>query len=208
MSRRPRMPGRRRQGQAGMVLAVGMVMLLMLTLVAVGVIRMAGRHSQVVDNAQVRSEASAAGHYALDLVLNEPATTWDDLKTPAGRNIAVNLGTLSSTDSRANSVNVAVANMACKRARIIKNVELVKRSGNVSYVDPADASCFGGGSNTGLTIVDPDAIGTPTGDSYCGTVLYEVQARAADEKLLDATATVVQGVEVRTDIASLASSCN
>ena len=60
---------------------VGMVMLLMLTLVAVGVIRMAGRHSQVVDNAQVRSEASAAGHYALDLVLNEPATTWDDLKT-------------------------------------------------------------------------------------------------------------------------------
>jgi len=35
-----------------------------------------------------------------------------------------------------------------------------------------------------------------------------VQARAADEKLLDATASVVQGVEVRTDIASLASSCN
>jgi hypothetical protein len=119
-----------------MVLMIGMVMLLMLTLVAVGVIRMAGRHSQVVDNAQVRSEASAAGHYALDLVLNEPATTWDDLKTPAGRNLAVNLGTLGSSDSRANSVNVVVANMNCKRARIIKNVELVKRSGGVAYVDP------------------------------------------------------------------------
>ena len=208
MSRRQRPPGRARRRQSGMVLVVGMVMLLMLTLVAVGVIRMASRHSQVVDNAQVRSEASAAGHYALDLVLNEPATTWDDLKTPQGRSIAVNLGTLGSSDSRANSVRVAVANMSCKRARIIKNVELVKRSGNVSYVDPADASCFGGGSNTGLTIVDPDAIGSPTGDSNCGTVLYEVQARAADEKLLDATASVVQGVEVRTDIASLASSCN
>lgn len=191
-----------------MVLMIGMVMLLMLTLVAVGVIRMAGRHSQVVDNAQVRSEASAAGHYALDLVINEPATTWDDLKTASGRNIAVNLGSLNSVDSSANSVNVAVRNMTCKRARIIKNVELVKRSGGVAYVDPADASCFGGGSNTGLTIVDPDAVGTPTGDSYCGTVLYEVQAQAADAKLLDATATVVQGVEVRTDIASLASSCN
>jgi len=141
-------------------------------------------------------------------VLNEPATTWDDLKTPNGRNIAVNLGMLGSAETRANAVNVTVANMACKRARIIKNVELVKRSGNVSYVDPADASCFGGGSNTGLTIVDPDAIGSPTGDSNCGTVLYDVQARAADEKLLDATASVVQGVEVRTDIASLASSCN
>lgn len=207
MSRSPRRLGCARR-QSGAVLVVGMVMLLMLTLVAVGVIRMAGRHSQVVDNAQVRSEASAAGHYALDLVLNEPATTWDDLKTPNGRNIAVNLGMLGSAETRANSVNVAVANMTCKRARIIKNVELVKRSGNVSYVDPADASCFGGGSNTGLTIVDPDAIGSPTGDSNCGTVLYEVQARAADEKLLDAAASVVQGVEVRTDIASLASSCN
>ena len=208
MSRRCRPAGCARRRQSGMVLMVGMVMLLMLTLVAVGVIRMAGRHSQVVDNAQVRSEASAAGHYALDLVLNEPATTWDDLKTASGRNVAVNLGTLTSTDSSANSVNVAVRNMTCKRARIIKNVELVKRANGVSYVDPVDASCFGGGSNTGLTIVDPDAIGSPTGDSNCGTVLYEVQAQAADAKLLDATASVVQGVEVRTDIASLASSCN
>jgi len=208
VSRRCHRSGCGRQRQSGMVLMIGMVMLLMLTLVAVGVIRMAGRHSQVVDNAQVRSEASAAGHYALDLVINEPATTWDDLKTASGRNIAVNLGSLNSVDSSANSVNVAVRNMTCKRARIIKNVELVKRSGGVSYVDPVDASCFGGGSNTGLTIVDPDAVGTPTGDSYCGTVLYEVQAQAADAKLLDATATVVQGVEVRTDIASLASSCN
>jgi len=208
VSRRCHRSGCGRQRQSGMVLMIGMVMLLMLTLVAVGVIRMAGRHSQVVDNAQVRSEASAAGHYALDLVINEPATTWDDLKTASGRNIAVNLGSLNSVDSSANSVNVAVRNMTCKRARIIKNVELVKRSGGVSYVDPVDASCFGGGSNTGLTIVDPDAVGTPTGDSYCGTVLYEVQAQAADAKLLDATASVVQGVEVRTDIASLASSCN
>jgi len=208
VSRRQPRSSRLRSRQSGMVLVVGMVMLLMLTLVAVGVIRMAGRHGQVVDNAQVRSEASAAGHYALDLVLNEPATTWDDLKTANGRAMAVNLGTLGSAEGRANSVNVTVANMTCKRARIIKNVELVKRSGSVSYVDPADASCFGGGSNTGLTIVDPDAVGSPTGDSNCGTVLYEVQARAADEKLLDATANVVQGVEVRTDIASLASSCN
>ena len=208
MSRLQRRPSRARRRQSGMVLVVGMVMLLMLTLVAVSVIRMAGRHSQVVDNAQVRSEASAAGHYALDLVLNEPASTWDDLKTANGRSIAVNLGTLGSSDSRANSINVAVANMTCKRARVIKNVELVKHSGSVAYVDPADASCFGGGSNTGLTIVDPDAIGSPTGDSNCGTVLYEVQARVADSKLLDATASVVQGVEVRTDIADLESSCN
>ena len=194
--------------QSGVVLMIGMVMLLMLTLVAVGVIRMAARHGQVVDNAQVRSEAGAAGNYALDMVLNEPSTTWNDLKTAAGRNFAVNLGTQHSADSTANSVNVVVRNLTCKRARVIKNAELVRQSGGISYVDAADASCFGGASNTGLTIVDPGAVGTPTGDSYCGTVLYDMQAQTGDAKLLDATATVVQGVEVRTDIASLAASCS
>ena len=70
-----------------------------------------------------------------------------------------------------------------------------------------DTSCFGGASNTGLTIVDPTAAGTPVGDSYCGNVLYDVEANAVDAKLLNATAKVVQGVEVRTDITTLTSSC-
>ena len=196
-----------RSRQSGAVLVIGLVMLLMITLVAVGVIRLSTRHTQVVNNEQVRTEAVSAANYALDLVINEPASTWDDLKTAAGRVEQVNLGTSKAGDDAENAVSVTVRNMTCKRARVIKNAELVKTSGTMAYVDPADTSCFGGSSSTGLTIVDTEAAGSTTGDSNCGAVLYEVAADAADPRLLDATARVVQGVEVRTDISTLSASC-
>jgi hypothetical protein len=189
------------------VLLTAMVVLLMLTLVAVGVVRLSSRHTLIVNNEQVRSEAVAAANYALDMVINEPATTWNDLKTATGRVMQVNLGFQSTDDAAPNAVNVTVKNMACRRARLIKNAELVKTSGGATYVEPGDTSCFGGGSGTGLTIVDPTAAGVATGNSNCATVLYEVEADAGDSKLLDATARVVQGVEVRSDITGFAGAC-
>ena len=206
MIRHPQPDFHRRQ--RGVVLLIGMVLLMVLTLIAVAVIRLSTRHTQVANNDQVRTEATAAANYALDMVLNEPATTWNDLKTPTGRVAQVNLGTEKTVDGAATSVSVTVKNMTCKRARVIKNAELVKQSSTgVSYVAAADTSCFGGATNTGLTIVDPTAAGSPAGDSYCGNVLYDVEANAADAKLLNATAKVVQGVEVRTDITTLTGSC-
>lgn len=196
-----------RSQQSGVVLMIGMVILLMLTLVSVGVVRLSTRHTQVVNNEQVRGEATAAANYALDMVLNEPATGWTDLAGVAGRVELVNMGVEKTVDSAEVSVSVTVRNLTCKRARIIKNSEFIKASGGMKYVDAADTSCFGGTSNTGLTIVDPTAVGSSTGDSNCGNVLYDMEAEAADAKLLNATAKVVQGVEVRTDITTLSSSC-
>jgi flagellar basal body-associated protein FliL len=190
----------RHQCYRGSVLLTAMVVLLLLTLVAVGVVRLSSRHTQIVNNEQVRSEAVAAASYALDMVINEPASTWNDLKTASGRVMQVNLGFYSTDDAAQNAVNVTVKNMSCRRARLIKNAELVKESGGATYVEPGDASCFGGGSGTGLTIIDPTAAGVSTGNSNCATVLYDVEANAGDSKLLDATARVVQGVEVRSDI--------
>lgn len=198
-----------RDEQRGVVLMIGMLLLLGLTLIAVAVIRLSTRHTQVANNDQVRTEATAAANYALDMVLNEPATTWNDLKTPEGRIELVNMGAQKTADSADASVSVTVKNLICKRARVIKNSELVKQSGNgVNYVAPTDTSCFGGSSNTGLTIVDPSVTGSPAGDSNCGTVLYDLEANAADTKLLNATAKLVQGVEVRTDITALNNSCS
>ncbi len=185
-------------------MVVALVALLMLMVMTVGVVRLSSRHTQVVNNEQVRTEAAAAANYALDMVINQPATTWNDLKTAAGRVMHVNLGTFSTDDTEQNSVNVTVRNMTCKRARLIKNAELVKEAGGVTYVDPIDRSCFGGSSNTGLAIVDTSAVGPVAGNSNCATVLYEVEADAADGKLLNAEAHMVQGVEVRTDISNLA----
>ncbi len=194
-----RIPARPRQ--SGTVLLIGIVMLLMVTLVALGVIRLSMRHTQVVNNEQVRSEAVSAASYALDLVLNAPADTWDVYRG-AGTTQAINIGLSSSGDAAAESVAVQVSGLHCVRSRLIKNGELVKTSGSVKYVASADTACFGGGG-TPLTIVDPSAIGSPNDDSLCAAVLYQVEGRAADEKLLGADATVVQGVSVRRGIDEL-----
>lgn len=187
--------------QSGAVLLMGIIMLLMVTLIALGVIRLSTRHTQVVNNEQVRSEAASAASYALDLVLNSPADTWDVYRG-AGQTRAVNVGISASADSAADSIAVQVSGLHCVRSRLIKNGELVKSSGGVKYVAASDAACFGGGG-TPLTIVDPTAIGSPNDDSLCASVLYQVEGRTADDKLLGADASVVQGVSVRRGIDEL-----
>ena len=184
--------------QRGAVLMIGMVMLVMLMLIAVGVIRLSTRHTIVVNNEQLHSEATAASNYALDMVLNQPAKDWG-VYEGAGKTELVNLGVVNTENVDGSSVEVHVQNMGCKRARVLKNGELIKSSGTYKYVDSADASCFGGGG-TPLTIVDTTTLGSPTDDSLCANVLYDVQAEATDPKLLDAKVTSVQGVEVRRSI--------
>lgn len=190
-----------RSMQSGAVLLMGIIMLLMVTLIALGVIRLSTRHTQVVNNEQVRSEAASAASYALDLVLNSPADTWDVYRG-AGQTRSVNVGISASADSAADSIAVQVSGLHCVRSRLIKNGELVKSSGGVKYVAASDAACFGGGG-TPLTIVDPTAIGSPNDDSLCAAVLYQVEGRTADDKLLGADAAVVQGVSVRRGIDEL-----
>ena len=201
---------RPRAAQSGAVLMIGMVMLLMVILVAVSVIRLSTRHTQIVSNEQVRTEAVSAANYALDTVLNQPYSTWDPAyATSAGATTSVNLGTTKTDDSATDPMNVKVKNLTCKRARVMKNSEFYRQTpAGVYYVAATDAGCFGGGSSTGLTIVDPTALGSPTDNSLCATVLYEMQAQANDPKLLNAAPVVTQGVEVRTDITTLSGSCS
>jgi Tfp pilus assembly protein PilX len=189
----------RARAQRGAVLLVGIVMLLMVLIVTMGVIRLTMRHTQVVSNEQVRTEAEAAADYALDSVLNTPASTWDDQFKGAGTALTANLGTSSTTDAPESTVSVTVSNLTCKRTRIIKNSELIKKSGGLAYVAPSDTSCFGGGGSP-ITIVDSDSAGTSAGNSLCATVMYELQAQPNDPKLLGASPTVVQGVEVRRSV--------
>ena len=201
-----------RHAQSGAVLMIGMVMLLMVSLIAVSVIRLSTRHTQVVNNEQVRSEAVAAANYALDTVLNQPYTNWNPYKTATGAPVFVNLGNRNADDTTAGTtgaMSVTVDNLGCKRARVPKKAELLKKKAPAtSYVSDADSSSFGGGGGGGLTIVDTSKVGSPTDDSLCATVLYDMQAQANDSKLLNAAPVVQQGVEVRTDITELASSCS
>jgi hypothetical protein len=200
---------RRPSSQRGAVLLVGMVMLMLVTLIALGIIRLSTQHTLIVNNEQVRGEATSAANYALDMMLNAPATSWDQFKG-AGTSQYVNLGmVVAGDDGAANSVEVKVQNLDCRRARVLKNAELVKKSAGFFYVEKEDASCFGGGG-TPLTIVDPSSAAASSDGSLCATVFYEVQAHTAgsERKLLGAGATVTQGVEVRTDITSMDGSCS
>jgi hypothetical protein len=184
---------------------VGMVMLIMLTLIALAVIRLSTRHTQVVNNEQLRSEAVAAANYALDMVLNVPSTAWTAF-VGAGQTQYVNLGITESADATATSLQVTVKNLACKRGRVIKNSELMVTdpvSGVTSVKDPLDKPCIFVPPPGGLTLIPS----TTAGDSLCAAVLFEVQAEADDPKLLAATAPVTQGVEVRADLATYLDAC-
>lgn len=193
-------------GERGAVLLVGMVMLMMITLVALGVIRLSMHHTQIVNNEQLRSESASATGYALDMVLNAPMTSWDGYKG-AGAPLLINLGLEAlDGDNAANSIAVTVRDLACKRARILKKAELVKQAGTFYYVPAADSSCIENANNP-LVVIDLASLATSAENSLCATVLYDMSALAADGKQLDATVTMNQGVEVRTDITNMASDC-
>lgn len=203
--------------QRGAVLMIGLVLLLMLTLVAVGVVRLSMRHTQIVNNEQVRTEATAAAHYALDAVLNSPSTTWGGFAGSVGSTVFANLGTTQTADTEAASVAVSVKNLECKRGRLMKNSEFIKTrtsGGNVvKYVEASDTSCIKpagggtGGGGGGIVIVDDSSPGVAGDDSLCGTVLWEMQAQTTDPRLLASNTTVTQGVEVRETVTTLADAC-
>ena len=203
--------------QRGAVLMIGLVMLLMLTLMAVAVVRLSMGHTQVVNNEQVRTEATAAANYALDAVLNSPSTTWTGY-LGAGQYVYANLGTSATADTVNDSVAVTIKNLFCRRGRILKNAEFIKMVGSpaVAQVPAEDSSCIGppggagggtGGGGGGMTIVNPAALGVPTDDSLCGTALWNMDAAVTDPKLLSANTTVTQGVEVRETITTLEDAC-
>lgn len=194
-------PYRTRHGQRGITLLIGLVMLLVITLIAANVFQLTTLHTRVVNNDQVRTEAASAAHGALDIFLSTEVTSWTPYET--GERVQVNLGNLAGFEAvSSETVAVVLEALHCKRSRVIKNAELVQGPAGAQYVAEADSYCFGSGS-TPLTLVDTSAAGSPNDDSLCASVLYEVQARTDDPKLLQARANITQGVEVRRGLDAL-----
>lgn len=187
--------------QRGITLLIGMVMLLVITLIAANVFQLTTLHTRIVNNDQVRTEATSAAHSALDIFLSTEVTTWP--RYESGERVQVNLGNLAGFEAApTETVAVVLESLQCKRSRVIKNAELVQGPANAQYVAEADSYCFGGGSMP-LTLVNTSAAGSPNDDSLCASVLYEVVARTDDPKLLQARATITQGVEVRRGLDAL-----
>ena len=187
--------------QRGIVLISAIVMLVMMSLIAISMIRLGTRHTQVVNNEQLRMEGEAAANYALDLMLNDSANTWTAYKG-AGKAEQVNIGLSDMSATSSAAIAVTLQELTCKRIRILQNQEFVKAKGGINYVAEGDASCFGS-DPTQLTIVDSSASSSSAGESLCASALYEVQARTTDPRLLGANVEVTQGVEVRRSVLDL-----
>lgn len=187
--------------QRGVTLLIGLVMLLVITLIAANLFQLTTLHTRIVNNDQVRTEAGSAAHSALDIFLSTEVSTWTPYET--GERVQVNLGNLAGVEAASTeTVSVVLEALHCKRSRVVKNAELVQGAAGAQYVAEADSYCFGGGGSP-LTIVDTSAAGTPNDDSLCASVLYEVVARTDDPKLLQAQASLAQGVEVRRGLDAL-----
>ncbi|MDX9886918.1 hypothetical protein [Thauera sp.] len=187
--------------QQGIVLITSIVMLVMMSLIAITMIRLGTRHTQVVNNEQLRVEAEAAANYALDLVLNDSANTWK-VYEGAGRIEKVNIGLNDMVAASTTAIDVTVRQLQCKRIRVLKNEELISSQGGTNFVSAINASCFGGGQ-TQMTIVDTGSGASSSGDSLCASALYEVQAQTSDARLLGANAVITQGVNVRRSVLEL-----
>lgn len=188
----------RRDSQRGAVLMIGMVMMLMLTLVAIGLIRLSMRHTQVVNNEQVRTEAVTAANYALDTVLNKDydSGNWAQYSGTTGATVTVNLGLSQAADASAPTIKVKVSQLTQRRCRKLLNRELFEADGSLTT---SNRTCVSGGGSGGLFI------GGATGgnESHCSTALWEMQAEVdttASPEMLNATAPVVQGVEQKTSV--------
>jgi Tfp pilus assembly protein PilX len=178
--------------QRGAVLMIGMVMLLMIMLIAVGLVRMSTRHTQIVNNEQVRAEAAAAANFALDQVLNQSYVdgNWTQY-AGAGQAVNVNIGLTQmadSADGTTGTVAVTVSKLTSKRCRKVSTQEILQ----TIAAQPQNKACIYTPGNPPLSIG-----GTAAGStSLCSDVLYEVEARANDPQLLSTSEPVTQGVEV------------
>jgi len=193
------------RSQGGAVLVTGLVMLILLMLVATAVIRMSMAHTQVVNNEQWRSEATAAANYALDTVLNTSPDKWQ--KEPAVTEIDVNIGLKGAADIAGGLIKVSVKDLRCRQQRRIKNADLVRMKDGVYYVPADDATCFGSPGGP-LVITDPTKVSVPNEFSTCVAQVVEMTASVSGvPELPNTRVDVTQGVDVRLNLAELDEDC-
>lgn len=197
--------------QRGIVLISGIVMLVMMTLIAISMIRLGTRHTQIVNNEQLRTEAESAATYALDLMLNDSASTWDVYKA-GGRIETINIGLNDMSANSTSAIDVRLRNLECKRVRIMMNAELLKKikveiedgeEREVIFVPNENTSCWSGDDRPQPLVFDTSSEANPNEESLCAMALYEVRAETSAPQLLEANVTITQGVEVMRSLLDL-----
>ena len=180
--------------QAGTVLVIGMLMLVMMTLLALTSFNLGRGEYQIISNMQFQGEAASAAQMTLEQVVSSlrfaqsPATVFpvpcpgQEANTQCYGDVVVKI------KSRSDS-----AKPVCIIAKTVKNVDL-------DLTKEIDLGCSSGVSQTfGVQ-------GAVSGNSLCADSTWDVQAEAVDS-ITQAKATITTGLSVRVSTDDIATSC-
>ena len=169
-----------KQQQRGVTLLVGLIMLVVLTLLVLSAIRSSTTNLHIAGNMQMQEEANAAAQQAIEQVISRNFT-----ENPVASVITVDINNDGTAD-----YSVSIAQPVCTGSVPLMNAAL-------NPANPNDAACISSStaSNTGIVF----ASGTPaaTGQSWCYSQQWDIQAVATSLTGSGATATLHQGVSLR-----------
>lgn len=185
--------------QAGTVLVIGMIMLVLMTLLAVTSFNLGRGEFQIISNMQFQSEAASAAEMALEQVVSNLTFTSNPANVFASPCSGANTICYDTNGDTRADVTVKIKSRGdpdkpvCIGASIIKNAVL-----DLSKSD--DLGCAAGASQAfGVA-------GAATGDSLCANSIWDVQAEAVDA-VTQAKATITEGVSVRVSSDNIINSC-
>lgn len=185
--------------QAGTVLVIGMIMLVLMTLLAVTSFNLGRGEFQIISNMQFQSEAASAAEMALEQVVSNLTFTSNPANVFASPCSGANTICYDTNGDTSADVTVKIKSRGdpdkpvCIGASIIKNAVL-----DLSKAD--DLGCSAGATQAfGVA-------GAATGDSLCANSIWDVQAEAVDA-VTQARATITEGVSVRVSSDNIINSC-
>lgn len=185
--------------QAGTVLVIGMIMLVLMTLLAVTSFNLGRGEYQIISNMQFQGEASAAAQMALEEVVSNlkfsssPEAVFATPCSGGPNTICYDTNGDTKTDVMVTIKSRSGTKPVCIAAKVIKNIAL-----NLSNSD--DLGCSAGAAQTF------GVVGAATGDSLCADSIWDVQAEAVDA-VTQAKATITTGLSVRVATDNIINSC-
>jgi hypothetical protein len=189
--------------QGGATLIITLIMLLIITLFAVSAFNTSNSNLKMVGNMQARAEAMSASSRAIE----ETISHTDFTNTPANaipvpcNGVPNTLCTDLNGDGIADLTTTLTPNPWCDQGRKIKVPELKFRTSQ------DDLACVEA-QQQGTFAVEG---ATPTGDSLCGTTVWNIRAQTNNTGVAttasDVNTAIVQGIGVRVPSLDVAAVC-
>lgn len=163
-------------GQRGSTLLVALVMLVLLTLIALSTMNATTSGIQIVGNTQFREEANAAAQEGIEKIISSNFTA-----NPVASSVAVTFGAASYTAQ-------------VEKPDCISSVAITNASLNPN--NPDEAVCLGSGAAGNTGIVAASGVASPTAQSWCYRMQWDIRATVNDSNT-GANTAVHQGVFLR-----------